>query len=227
MILDHVVIAVSDLERAIEDYRALGFTVAPGGDHPHRPSRNALIAFDDGAYIELLGFRAPAPGDRWYETFEKHGEGLMDFALLPEDVPQAIVEAKSRGLALAGPQDGGRKRPDGREIRWQTARPSTCDLPFLCGDVTPRDDRVPGGDACRHANGAIGIAGLTVAVHDPEVTLRRYEALLGRIERTESGLRLGETTITLIRTRRARGEGPVALRVRTGATHGVALELAP
>ena len=143
MRLDHVVIAVADLEAAVAHYRAIGFTVTPGGDHPHRPSRNALIAFEDGAYLELLGFRAPAPGDRWYETFEKHGEGLMDFALLPRDVPQSIVEAKSRGLALAGPQDGGRKRPDGREIRWQTARPTTYDLPFLCGDVTPREGRVP------------------------------------------------------------------------------------
>jgi catechol 2,3-dioxygenase-like lactoylglutathione lyase family enzyme len=47
--LDHVVIAVGDLEQAIADYRSLGFTVVPGGRHPGRTSHNALIVFEDGA----------------------------------------------------------------------------------------------------------------------------------------------------------------------------------
>jgi hypothetical protein len=32
--IDHVVIAVPSLDAAIADYRALGFTVLPGGRHP-------------------------------------------------------------------------------------------------------------------------------------------------------------------------------------------------
>lgn len=31
--LDHVVIAVNDLDRAVADYQSLGFTVYPGGVH--------------------------------------------------------------------------------------------------------------------------------------------------------------------------------------------------
>jgi hypothetical protein len=75
--------------------------------------------------------------------------------------------------------DGGRLRPDGQRVQWQTGRQKTFDLPFLCGDVTPRELRVPTGEVRRHANGALGIATLAVAVHDLEVSLARYSALLG------------------------------------------------
>ena len=47
--LDHIVIAVNDLDTAITDYRALGFQVLVGGQHPGRTSHNALVVFADGA----------------------------------------------------------------------------------------------------------------------------------------------------------------------------------
>jgi hypothetical protein len=178
-LLDHVVIAVADLARAVEDYRALGFTVGIGGRHPGRTSRNALVVFEDGAYLELIAWQEPGPAERWYNVHAKHGDGLMDFALLPEDVPRAVEGAKARGLVLDGPIDGGRVRPDGREVRWQTGRQATFDLPFLCGDITPRELRVPAGEARRHANGALGVAKVAVAVQDLKVSLLRYRALLG------------------------------------------------
>jgi catechol 2,3-dioxygenase-like lactoylglutathione lyase family enzyme len=46
--LDHVVIAVNDLDRAVADYQSLGFTVYPGGVHHGGVSHNALIVFEDG-----------------------------------------------------------------------------------------------------------------------------------------------------------------------------------
>jgi catechol 2,3-dioxygenase-like lactoylglutathione lyase family enzyme len=177
--MDHVVIAVADLARAVEDYRALGFTVAIGGRHPGRTSHNALVVFEDGAYLELIAWHAPGPDERWYNVHARHGDGLMDFALVPEDVPRAVAEAKDRGLVLDGPIDGGRVRPDGQQVKWQTGRQATFDLPFLCGDVTPRDLRVPAGEGRRHGNGALGVARVAVAVWDLKATLDRYRALLG------------------------------------------------
>jgi catechol 2,3-dioxygenase-like lactoylglutathione lyase family enzyme len=187
--LDHIVIAVADLARTVEDYRALGFTVQIGGRHPTRTSHNALVVFADGAYLELISWLEPGPADRWYHVHARHGDGLMDFALLPEDTASAIAEAKARGLALDGPNDGGRIRPDGRELKWQTARQRSFDLPFLCGDLTPREFRVPAGEGRRHANGAIGVASVAVAVHDLESSLSRYRALLG-IEREGGSTRI-------------------------------------
>ena len=55
--IDHIVILVHDLEAAVRDYTALGFTVVPGGEHADGRSRNALIAFADGSYLELIAFK--------------------------------------------------------------------------------------------------------------------------------------------------------------------------
>jgi hypothetical protein len=43
--LAHVIVAVRELERAVEDYRSLDFTVIPGGVHSNGATHNALIAF--------------------------------------------------------------------------------------------------------------------------------------------------------------------------------------
>jgi Glyoxalase-like domain len=61
--LDHVGIAVRDLETAKKDYReVLGFTVFDGGKHPNG-SRNSGPALENG-YLELITFwdRAKAQG---------------------------------------------------------------------------------------------------------------------------------------------------------------------
>jgi catechol 2,3-dioxygenase-like lactoylglutathione lyase family enzyme len=213
--LDHVVIAVHDLERAVEDYRALGFTVRIGGRHPGRTSHNALIVFADGAYLELIAWPEPGPAERWYNALQEHGEGFIDFALIPADVPLAIEEARGRGLELSGPIDGSRLRPDGREVRWRTARQATFDLPFLCGDVTDRELRVPAGEARRHANGAAGIKLLTVSVRDLQRSLTAYEALLGR-HLPGPAVPVGETQLLLEQAPQRR-EGPCAMRI--GSTH--------
>ncbi|MGJ7527242.1 VOC family protein [Variovorax sp. GB1P17] len=177
--LDHIVIAVHDLERSIADYGALGFHVLRGGDHPGRSTHNALVVFGDGSYFELIAWRQPSPNERWWQLLQRHGEGIVDFALLPRDTAITVADAKARGLTLEGPLDGGRVRPDGERLRWQTARASSADLPFLCGDLTPRALRVPEGEARVHANGALGVASLAIAVRDLDATLARYRALLG------------------------------------------------
>ncbi|WP_298925872.1 VOC family protein [uncultured Ramlibacter sp.] len=179
LILDHIVIAVHDLEPAIADYAALGFNVLRGGEHPGRSTHNALVVFADGSYFELIAWREPAPQERWWQLLQAHGEGLVDFALLPQDTATTVREAGQRGLQLLGPLDGGRVRPDGERLHWQTARAPSPDLPFLCGDLTPRVLRVPEGDARVHPNGAQGVASLAIAVHDLEASLERYRALLG------------------------------------------------
>ncbi len=207
--LDHVVIAVGDLGEAVEGYRALGFTVVIGGRHPGRTSHNALVVFEDGSYLELIAWTAPGPAERWYNEHARHGDGYMDFALVPGDTGQAIAEARARGLTLDGPIDGGRVRPDGQQLKWQTGRQATFDLPFLCGDVTPRPLRVPEGALRKHANGVTGIATLAVAVRDLGASVARYRALLG--DDTASGQEVGSPVVR-------RGTGLRMATVRLGAT---------
>lgn len=221
--LDHVVIAVRDLDMALANFRGLGFTVQPGGRHPGRTSHNALIVFGDGAYIELIAWTAPAPQERWWRVLDAHGDGYVDFALLPSNTQAVLDAAHGRGLhSLIGPVDGGRVRPDGAQLQWCTARHDTPDLPFLCGDITPRALRVPEGDVRRHANGALGVAELAVAVDDLDATVARYRALLGNVaevvlEATEpprAAFTLGPTRFVLTATATGLARGPGLTHMR-------------
>ena len=197
--IDHVVILVDELAGAVDDYRKLGFTVTPGGEHPAWGSHNALIGLADGSYIELIAFRGRASdlGERASKealadrlqlkgrspvqcrvlAWQAPMEGLVDFALLSADIERDIVRARQQGLQIEGPLPGGRTRPDGLDVRWQLGIPRTYDVPFLCGDVTPRCLRVSGAEACRHANGVIGIDHVSVVAVDLDATVMRYRAL--------------------------------------------------
>jgi len=239
--IDHIVILVNGLDAAIADYRALGFNVMPGGEHTGGATHNALVIFADDSYLELIAFKRAEPGHRWWRHVEV-GEGLVDFALLPGAIEEDVAAARARGLALPDPAPGGRLRPDGQRVAWQIVAPPTDDLPFLCGDVTPRPLRVPQGEARRHPNGAIGTAAVVVAVSDLAASAGRYRALLGG-DAAGPAFALGAGSIVLAdagadvaERLAARGQGPLALRLRTGSaahagpldprrTHGVPIEL--
>lgn len=167
--IDHVVALVRELDAAVADFAALGFTVVPGGEHAGGATHNALISFADGTYIELIAFREPdrPQGHGWWPYLAK-GEGWVDFALLEPDLDAAAARLAATPIAVEGPGDGGRLRPDGARVAWRSLRPGATAgagrLPFLIADVTPRDVRVPGGAATDHALGAARVAGATVVV---------------------------------------------------------------
>jgi catechol 2,3-dioxygenase-like lactoylglutathione lyase family enzyme len=179
---DHFVIAVHDLAEAAADYRALGFNVVDGGEHADGKSRNVLIAFQDGAYLEIIAFTEPLAGTthRWARALE-HGEGMVTYALRVEDLANAVARVRERGLAFAVPSDGGRLRPDGQRAVWRSARPASEDetpLPFLIEDVADHALRVPAGDDAVHPNGVTGVVGLRETVADLDVAETRYRSLL-------------------------------------------------
>lgn len=225
--MDHIVIAVADLQTAARDYAALGFTVAPGGEHAGGVSHNALVIFEDGVYLELIAFKKPVPGWRWQEVFEHAGEGLVDYALCPSDIDATLATLPD---AWDAPVDGARLRPDGERLAWRLAHPRTHDLPFLCADVTPRALRVPEGPHRRHPNGATGVAEVTLAVANVEATEARLATLLGTPDGTLGACRFKLVPASTGHLAR-RGEGPVGFRLSGGApatfdpllTHGVAI----
>ena len=107
--IDHIVIAVRDLDAASRDYAGAGFQVVPGGEHTGGATHNALVTFNDGSYFELIAFKnndqAPDPPHRWWEKLAK-GEGLVDYAVLSEDLAQEAAEIQDRGAEIDGPHDG-------------------------------------------------------------------------------------------------------------------------
>jgi glyoxalase-like protein len=176
--LDHVVYVARDLQAAIEDYRRRGFTVTAGGEHANGETHNALVPFADGSYLELIGFRDPrrASTNRWW-PIAVDGGGFADFALLSDDL--AADAAALGDLVTSPPQEGGRNRPDGVELRWRTAA-LKAPLPFVIEDLTARNLRVPSGAAADHANGATGIASVVVGAIDIGEAEWRYAALRER-----------------------------------------------
>ncbi|MFZ2060893.1 MAG: VOC family protein [Candidatus Binatus sp.] len=177
--IDHVAIVVNELESAIASYSRVGFTVVRGGKHPIG-THNALIAFADGSYLELIAFTKPDTGHRWQRALAK-GSGIVDFCLSTDDLAADVESMRRGGAKIGDPFSLTRDRPDGYHLSWLLATPETPfsgQLPFLIKDDTPRDERVP--RARSHRNGAGGIRTLAIAVDDPGTTSRCYARVLGR-----------------------------------------------
>lgn len=183
------------------DHRRRGFTVTPGGEHAGGETHNALIAFADRSYLELVAFHdlgAPL-NHRWWKL-AADGGGLANFALLSDDLAADSVALAD--LVESSPKDGGRIRPDGVELKWRTAQ-LKAPLPFVIEDVTARELRVPGGAAIEHANGARGIASVVVGAVDLGDAEWRYASLRER----------GAPPVEL---RKAEKDGLLDVRFRSG-----------
>ena len=125
--LDHTIIAVTDLDAAIRDYRSLGFTVTPGGIHANRATHNALITFANGIYLELLAATGEAPiaGRIDFSVLLQQGEGLVGFALRADDLEAETARLRVAGFAVGEIIPGERRRQDGTLVQWKLALASS------------------------------------------------------------------------------------------------------
>jgi catechol 2,3-dioxygenase-like lactoylglutathione lyase family enzyme len=176
--IDHLVIVVPDLEAAARSYGELGFKVVPGGRHPVG-THNALIAFQDGSYLELIAFYESNPEHRWWAPL-RLGGGLVDFCLQTDDLAADTEALRRAGVAIDDPKPLTRQRPDGYLLRWVLSIPRGAHrgvAPFLIHDETPRWERVP--PETIHPNQVTGIGTLSVAVTDAAAVRLWYERVLG------------------------------------------------
>lgn len=164
--IDHIVIAVHDLDDAIKTYRNLGFTVVEGGRHPVG-SYNALIGFQDGAYVEIIAFYEESPTHPWWDLLHKRGGGLVDFCMQTNDIRADYQAFKDQGVEMTDIVDLGRARPDGYYLEWinnKTLGKYQGIIPFIIEDKTPREERLP--KETTHENGVTGIDTLTLITRD-------------------------------------------------------------
>jgi catechol 2,3-dioxygenase-like lactoylglutathione lyase family enzyme len=239
--IDHIVIPVHDLATAIADYSALGFTVVRGGRHPGLNTHNALIAFDDGCYFELIASLEPGTATHWWFDGLRRDGGFTDFCLQSDQLVEDSAAFRRAGAAIGTPFMMSRERPDGYRLDWELAvnESDTRGLvPFFIRDITPRDERVPRGP--KHSNRAAGVESLAIVVAEMNSVQPIYEVALEQsgkpIERDDlqaAGVRfaLGPHELQLITPRdslgpaaeqlRRRGPSPFAVKLRGGADHGV------
>jgi catechol 2,3-dioxygenase-like lactoylglutathione lyase family enzyme len=230
--IDHLVIAVGDLDRAIKNYTELGFTVVPGGRHPVG-THNALISLADGAYIELIGFYETNPNHRWWTPLERGG-GLVDVCMQTDDLLADTAALRRAGVSIDDPTPLTRTRPDGYRLKWVLSIPREGHrglAPFLIQDETPRDERIP--RETTHASRVNGIGTLTIAVADVTTVRSWYAQTLGQPglaiqleELDASGVRftIGPHSLDFVAPRSARSPLGDWLRVRGPSPYAATLK---
>ena len=185
--VDHVMICVPDLAKGIETYTRLGFTVYPGGSHTGRATHNA-IAFHDEDYLEILSIRdrsAVVPGspDASLAEYLDQGGGFRIVSVQSDDLAADVAAMRRRGVDVGEIRDGGRRTPEGQELRWRAAFLGPRDaLPiFFIQHLTPLAERKA--HAVRlgaHPNGVMRAERVYIAVPDVAAAARTYSRVLGR-----------------------------------------------
>lgn len=177
MLLDHVVLFVDDLDEAVNIFSSYGFTVTPGGING--PTHNALIAFENETYIELIALQKRTTrrlfmfmrrlgllrlrrlmkadlNNRLFGWFSKP-QGFRDICFRAPSLEDVSRECEARGIALTPIIPFHRHRPDGVTVSWYLTGPVNDAEPFFIEDKTPLNLRIPDGAARIHDNGAVGI----------------------------------------------------------------------
>lgn len=126
--VDHLVYGTPDLNRGIEEIEnLLGVRATPGGQHPGRGTRNALIALGPTAYLEIIGPDPEQPPPREPRPFGLDGlkeSKLVAWFVRSGDLESLRREAVRKGVPLGEVRSGSRRRPDGVELQWKFTDPS-------------------------------------------------------------------------------------------------------
>lgn len=203
--LDHLILFLpvdptSKLPR-LPSFLPQNFTLTPGGTHADNLTSNTLILLADGCYLELICFIDPSVSvDTHWWASGAHRFGWMDWCLTNSVSATESWEAiGGAGGSHGKPVEGGRKRPDGVDVKWAVTFPrgenggqgSRGRVPFFCHDVTERGVRVPLSEKkTTHPSGILGVKELTVVVRDEELlaeTREVYKRLFGK-----EGVRSGD-----------------------------------
>ena len=123
--LDHLLYATPDLDATVEELaRRWGVRPAPGGRHPGRGTRNALLSLGPDSYLEILG---PDPGQpppvkpRWIGIDGLAAARLATWVARSGDLERDLEHARLAGEELGEVGAGARRREDGVELRWRMA----------------------------------------------------------------------------------------------------------
>ena len=193
LIIDHVLIAVRDLDAAKDTFERLGFKVTPEGRHPGRGTSNRLVVFG-GEYLELIAVHDP-DGDLFrpnLPSFLDEREGLFIFSMGTRDVRERFRSVRDAGVLITDPVKGSRQAGDGTAAySWTQAEIDPDAMPgsqtfFIQHDHTIEERYSEPPDPTNHPNGVIGIASLSLAVKDADEAARRWTDVIG-LERVSEG----------------------------------------
>ncbi len=104
--VDHVVIAVKDLEDGIQKYRAIyGVEATDRGEPPGAGFKNAYFRFGGDSYVELVSpTNDEGPVGR---RVAASGEGVYLLAMAVDDLAATLDDLRSKGVRLIGDPGAG------------------------------------------------------------------------------------------------------------------------
>jgi hypothetical protein len=171
--IDHVVIAVNDLDRAETAYRMLGFTLSPRALHSAAMGTANHTIMLEHDYFELLAILTPTERNRRWREALAGGEGVVGLAAATPSAAMARAAWLKAGLSPGDVVTFSRpvERPGGikTEARFETVSLPKETLPglslFACAHLTRSAVWLP--ELVVHPNTAVAIRKLTVSVPDP------------------------------------------------------------
>jgi catechol 2,3-dioxygenase-like lactoylglutathione lyase family enzyme len=121
--LDHLVYAVPDLDRAVDVLAdRLGVRPAAGGRHERWGTQNALLGLGARSYLEVVGpdpgTSAPA-GPRPFGIDELREPRLVTWCVAPPDLDAAVSRARMVGYDPGEPFELSRVTPEGLRLVWR------------------------------------------------------------------------------------------------------------
>jgi catechol 2,3-dioxygenase-like lactoylglutathione lyase family enzyme len=181
--VDHVTICGADLTALQDAFAGLGLIADYGGPHANGGTHMAVIGLDDGSYIELVApLKAGSATDSGWSKLMLANTGACAWAVGSADIQRDVDALKNSGLSVDGPFPGGRKKPDGKVLQWQTAALGTQQagamLPFMIQDTTPRDWRVKPSASAAHM-GFGGVAAVVLGVKDMDAAIALFQKAYG------------------------------------------------
>jgi len=180
--IDHLVIAVRDLDKAADFYRRLGFQVGARNRHGWG-TENRLVQFP-GAFLELItvgeGARIP-PHEQgrfsfgaFVQNYLQDREGLAMLVLDSRDARADAAFFAEKGIGAFEPFHFERsgKRPDGSDTKVAFSLAFAADPAapkagfFVCQQHFPENFWNPAFQA--HENGATGLAAVALSAPEPD-----------------------------------------------------------
>ena len=112
--IDHIVYATPNLNRGVEEIeKLLGIRATPGGQHPGRGTRNALVALGLTAYLEIIAPDHEQPPPEEPRPFGLDGlkeSKLVAWFVKGRDLERLREDAVRKGVPLGKVRSGSRRR---------------------------------------------------------------------------------------------------------------------
>jgi len=185
--IDHIIIGVYNLEKAVAQFgQKLGLLASGGGVHPSGGTANRIIVIGD-TYLELMAVNKAEEAQRSLLDRLAKGEGYLNMVLASSDIEADAAAMRGRGVTVIGPTPGQLRSEDRRSRGWSRLDVERPDLaqgyPFLIQHESAGEERrfrLAGWTTPpEHPLGATRVLSATIAVAALNEAAQRFSHIYG------------------------------------------------